>query len=101
MKKQSKAKHEDLLLKMYDLSKITINDDGTIVGLEEQTKQFMKDYADMFEEKEDDTTTQFKGLQTHNPAGKDKPSNAPSQGASFAKELNSESSKSTESKFFN
>ena len=48
--KEHKAKYEDLLLGKFDRDKLTIKDDGTIEGLEEQIKALKEGYKDLFEQ---------------------------------------------------
>ncbi|MFR5264530.1 phage scaffolding protein [Clostridium sp.] len=45
----NKAKYTDLLLSKFDKSKIIVNDDGSITGLEEQFNGIKENYADLFE----------------------------------------------------
>ena len=56
------------------------------------------DYKDLFEEPKGGKD--FKGVNTHDAQGKDKPDITASQGTNYAKMMN-ESGKTTESKFFN
>lgn len=49
---KNKAKYSDLLADKFDLEKITIKDDGTIEGLEDQFKGIKESYKEMFEETE-------------------------------------------------
>lgn len=94
-----KARHPELLLSKYDLSKIILDEKGenVVSGIKEQTEEHKKIYKDLFENSEG---TGFKGVKSHNSQGEDKPTNAVSQGANFAKAMNT-SAKTTESKFFN
>lgn len=48
--KENKAKYEDLLLGKFDRDKLTIKEDGTIEGLEEQIKSLKEGYKDLFEQ---------------------------------------------------
>lgn len=48
--KEHKAKYEDLLLGKFDRDKLTIKEDGTIEGLEEQIKALKEGYKDLFEQ---------------------------------------------------
>ena len=43
-----KAKHADLLAGKFDRSKLSISDDGTVLGLEEQMKSLKESYKDLF-----------------------------------------------------
>ncbi|HCK3094162.1 TPA: phage scaffolding protein [Clostridioides difficile] len=54
----NKAKHTDLLTNKFDLEKITIGEDGKIVGIEEQLKGLQESYKDLFESSTTETTTQ-------------------------------------------
>ncbi len=46
--KGSNAKYEDLISAKFDREKITITDDGKVIGVDEQLKGIRKDYADLF-----------------------------------------------------
>nr|PZN07633.1 MAG: hypothetical protein DIU64_12020 [Caldicoprobacter oshimai] len=48
--KEHKAKYEDLLVGKFDKSKLTIKEDGTVEGLEEQIKALKENYKDLFEQ---------------------------------------------------
>lgn len=48
--KDNKAKHEDLLIGRFDREKLTIKEDGTIEGLEDQIKGLKEAYKDLFEQ---------------------------------------------------
>lgn len=48
--KEHKAKYEDLLVGKFDKSKLTIKEDGTIEGLDEQIKALKESYKDLFEQ---------------------------------------------------
>lgn len=48
--KEHKAKYEDLLLGKFDRDKLTIKEDGTVGGLEEQIKALKEGYKDLFEQ---------------------------------------------------
>jgi len=48
--KEHKAKYEDLLLGKFDRDKLTIKDDGTVEGLEDQIKALKEGYKDLFEQ---------------------------------------------------
>ncbi|MBH8121150.1 phage scaffolding protein, partial [Clostridioides difficile] len=54
----NKAKHTDLLTNKFDLEKITIGEDGKIVGIEEQLKELQESYKDLFESNATETTKQ-------------------------------------------
>lgn len=96
--RKENAKHADLLLAKYQLDKITINDDGSIIGLDEQSKQIKEEYKDLFEY---DKKKDVKGLNGFDPKGDPNPDNlSVSQGSNFAKAAN-EASETKESKFFN
>ncbi len=47
--KGSNAKYEDLISGKFDRSKITVADDGKIIGIDEQLKDIKKNYKDLFE----------------------------------------------------
>ncbi|CEK30263.1 phage minor structural GP20 [[Clostridium] sordellii] len=46
---KSKAKHSDLLATKFDREKIEIDDQGNVIGLDEQLNDLKKTYKDMFE----------------------------------------------------
>ncbi len=94
--RKSNAKHPDLLLGKFDLEKIKINDDGSIIGLDEQSKSIQEAYKDLFEET--DTTPKVDGLKTGEP-GDDKGSKVTSTAVNIAQAFNQEASNS-ESSFF-
>lgn len=48
----NKAKHSDLLADKFDLEKITVNEDGSITGLDEQFNVLKETYKDLFEVEE-------------------------------------------------
>lgn len=48
--KENKAKYEDLLISKFDREKLTIKDDGTVEGLDEQIKSLKEGYKDLFEQ---------------------------------------------------
>lgn len=48
--KENKAKYEDLLISKFDKEKLTIKDDGTIEGLNEQLAVLKEGYKDLFEQ---------------------------------------------------
>lgn len=48
--KENKAKYEDLLVNKFDREKLTIKDDGTIEGLNEQITALKENYKDLFEQ---------------------------------------------------
>lgn len=48
--KDNKAKYEDLLMGKFDRENLKINDDGTILGLDEQMKTIKENYKDLFEQ---------------------------------------------------
>ena len=48
--KEHKAKYEDLLLGKFDRDKLTIKDDGTVEGFEDQINALKEDYKDLFEQ---------------------------------------------------
>lgn len=48
--KENKAKYDDLLIGKVDKSKLTIKEDGTIEGLEEQIKTLKETYKELFVE---------------------------------------------------
>ena len=50
--KESKAKYEDLLITKFDRDKLTINEDGTVSGLDEQLATLQSSYKEMFGEKQ-------------------------------------------------
>lgn len=58
----SKAKHTDLLSTRIDRDKLSINEDGTVIGLDEQLKGLKESYKDLFEEK-------ISGIPPANPEG--------------------------------
>ncbi len=95
---KEKVKFPELLLSKYDLSKIVLDEKGekVVSGISEQTKGYKEVYKELFGEQEKDS----KGVKSFNPAGESNPNTTVSQGSNFAKEMN-ESSKTTESKFFN
>lgn len=96
--RKEKARHEDLLLGKFNLDKLQLNEDGSILGIDDQLKQLKENYKDMFDTEKDDKAD-IKGLKTHEKNGDPTPGET-SQGSSFAKAMN-ESGKVTESKFFN
>jgi len=46
----SKAKHSDLLMGKFDMEKITIKEDGSIEGLDEQLTAIQESYKDLFDQ---------------------------------------------------
>ncbi len=48
--KDSKAKYDDLLMSKFDREKLSIKEDGSIEGLEEQMKSIKENYKDLFEQ---------------------------------------------------
>lgn len=58
----SKAKHTDLLSTRIDKDKLSISEDGTVIGLDEQLKGLKESYKDLFEEK-------MSGIPPANPEG--------------------------------
>ena len=46
--KEGNAKYEDLLVSKFDKSKLTIKEDGTVQGLDEQYKVVNESYGDLF-----------------------------------------------------
>lgn len=44
----SDAIHPDLIVSKIDRNKLVLNDDGTVIGLDEQKKELQKSYADQF-----------------------------------------------------
>jgi hypothetical protein len=48
--KDNKAKHEDLLIGKFDREKLTIKEDGTVEGLDEQINTLKEGYKDLFEQ---------------------------------------------------
>ncbi|GAA0735419.1 phage scaffolding protein [Clostridium oceanicum] len=45
---KNKVKHAELLLSKFDRDKLVINDDGKVIGLDEQLNKFKETYKDMF-----------------------------------------------------
>lgn len=54
----NKAKHTDLLTNKFDLEKISVGEDGKVVGIEEQLKTLQESYKDLFETSTTETTAQ-------------------------------------------
>ncbi|HEK8703308.1 hypothetical protein B7359_15395 [Clostridioides difficile] len=54
----NKAKHTDLLTNKFDLEKISVGEDGKVVGVEEQLKTLQENYKDLFGTSTTETTTQ-------------------------------------------
>lgn len=48
--KDNRAKYDDLLMSKFDREKLTVKDDGTIEGLEDQIKSLKEGYKDLFEQ---------------------------------------------------
>ncbi len=48
--KDNKAKYDDLLMTKFDREKLTIKEDGSIDGLDEQIKFLKEGYKDLFEQ---------------------------------------------------
>lgn len=48
--KDNKAKYDDLLMTKFDREKLSIKEDGSIEGLEEQMKSIKEGYKDLFEQ---------------------------------------------------
>lgn len=48
--KENKAKYEDLLMGKFDREKLTVNEDGAVIGLDEQGKTIKEGYKDLFEQ---------------------------------------------------
>lgn len=59
--KDNKAKHEDLLVGRFDREKLTIKEDGTIEGLDDQIKGLKETYKDLFVEPITGATPNNKG----------------------------------------
>lgn len=59
--KDNKAKFDDLLIGKVDREKLTIKEDGTIEGLDDQIKGLKESYKDLFVEPVSGTTPNNKG----------------------------------------
>lgn len=57
--KLTDAKYPDLLITKFDKSKLTVTDDGTVLGIDEQLTQIKEQYKDLF-------TPVVKGTQPNN-----------------------------------
>ena len=44
-----KSKHENLIRKEFDLDKLNVDENGNVLGLEDQGKAILESYADLFE----------------------------------------------------
>ena len=60
---KAKAKYPEVVAKLLDKDKVVINEDGTIIGLDEQLKATKENYKDMFEANDDS------GIYKYNPQG--------------------------------
>lgn len=69
---KAKAKYPEVVAKLLDKDKVVINEDGTIIGLDEQLKATKENYKDMFEASDNSNVYQY------NPQGGSK---EPSTGA--------------------
>ena len=67
-----KSKHEGLLRKEFDLDKLSIDDNGNVLGLEDQSKTILESYADLFE-------ASLTGTPPVNPEGAGTPPKDPSK----------------------
>lgn len=67
-----KSKHEGLLRKEFDLDKLSIDDNGNVLGLEDQGKTILESYADLFE-------ASLNGTPPVNPEGAGAPPKDPSK----------------------
>ncbi|WP_285946258.1 phage scaffolding protein [Thomasclavelia cocleata] len=67
---EHKSKHEGLLRKEFDLDKLSVDDNGNVLGLEEQGKTILESYADLFE-------TSLGGTPPANPDGAGTPPKDP------------------------
>lgn len=67
-----KSKHEGLLRKEFDLDKLSVDDNGNVLGLEDQGKMILESYADLFE-------ALLTGTPPANPEGAYVPSKDPSK----------------------
>lgn len=67
-----KSKHEGLLRKEFDLDKLSIDDNGNVLGLEDQGKTILESYADLFE-------ASLTGITPVNPEGAGTPPKDPSK----------------------
>ncbi|WP_180269198.1 phage scaffolding protein [Clostridium cadaveris] len=56
---KAKAKYPEVVVKLLDKDKVVINEDGTIIGLDEQLKTTQENYKDMFEGSEDKPVYQY------------------------------------------
>lgn len=52
----NKAKHSDLIANKFDREKLTLSEDGKVVGLDEQLTGIKETYKDMFEGTEENNT---------------------------------------------
>jgi len=48
--KEHRVKYEDLLISKFDKNKLTLKEDGTVEGLDEQLKTLRENYKDLFEQ---------------------------------------------------
>lgn len=62
---REKARYPELMEGKFDRSKITIGEDGVVIGVDEQLKSFKETYKDMF-----DTTAPVSGRSPKNPDGR-------------------------------
>lgn len=69
---KAKAKYPEVVAKLLDKDKVVINEDGTVIGLDEQLKATKENYKDMFEASDNSNVYQY------NPQGGSK---EPSTGA--------------------
>lgn len=69
---EHKSKHESLLRKEFDLDKLSVDDNGNVLGLEDQSKTILESYADLFE-------ASLTGTPPVNPEGAGTPPKDPSK----------------------
>lgn len=69
---EHKSKHEGLLRKEFDLDKLSVDDNGNVLGLEDQSKTILESYADLFE-------ASLNGTPPANPEGAGAPPKDPSK----------------------
>lgn len=73
----AKAKYPDLISGKFDRSKLVVNEDGTVTGVEEQFKTIQETYKDMFE-----SVDSSEGDKGGNPTYKYNPTDGGNKGSS-------------------